>query len=85
MHAHDQGIRIWWFIGTILLIYGVLITCVGIYQWMNPPLPEFRVKLWELHADVWWGALITIFGAFYFFKYFPTPEQLQQLKYLFKD
>lgn len=85
MHAHDQGIRIWFFIGVILLVYGVLISVSGVYQALNPPPPEQRVALWELHADIWWGALIAIFGLIYTWKFFPDREHLRQLAEVFKD
>ena len=31
----------------------------------SPPPVEQRVALCELHADIWWGLLLVILGAFY--------------------
>ena len=74
---HDQQIPIWFFIGAILALYGLLITVAGIYGWMHPPPPEQMVKLWSYHADVWWGALLVIFGSFYLIRFWPSkPESL---------
>ncbi len=50
----EHQIPIWFFIGSLLLIYGVLITGSGIYGAIFPPPVEHRVTLWELHADIWW-------------------------------
>jgi len=77
MHDHDKQIPIWFFIGGLLALYGVLIVAAGIYEWVHPPPPEKMVKLWNLHADVWWGALLAVFGIFYVVKFWPSkPESL---------
>jgi hypothetical protein len=56
-------ISIWFFIGLSLLVNGVLILGSGIYELIHPP--EVRVVLFNLHASVWWGALLTVFGGAY--------------------
>jgi len=77
MTEHEKQIPIWFFIGALLAFYGLLITGAGIYGWINPPPPEKMVKLWNLHADVWWGALLVIFGLVYVVKFWPSkPESL---------
>jgi divalent metal cation (Fe/Co/Zn/Cd) transporter len=68
METREQ-IPIWFFIGVLLLIYGVLITATGLYHLVSPP--EHHVELSYLHADVWWGALIAVLGAFYVVRYNP--------------
>jgi hypothetical protein len=75
MEHHDKQIPIWFFIGALLALYGLLITVSGIWQWMNPPPPEKMVKLWNLHCDVWWGALMVIFGLFYVTRFWPSKEE----------
>ena len=69
MSEHDRQIPIWFFIGLLLGIYGLLILGTGIYGWIHPP--SVKVALWDLHADVRWGALLTILGAFYFVRFRP--------------
>ncbi len=77
MHDHEKQIPIWFFIGCLLAVYGVLITGAGIYEWLNPPPPEKMVKLWHYHADVWWGLGLVVFGLFYVVKFWPSkPESL---------
>jgi hypothetical protein len=60
-------ISIWFFIGMLLLAYGVLIIATGIMEWSSPP----PVVLSDLHAAVWWGALLTLLGAFYCLRFAP--------------
>jgi hypothetical protein len=69
MHSEHHQVPIWFFIGAILLVYGVLIVATGIYTWAVPPEP--RVDLYELHADVWWGFLLVIIGLFYCIRFNP--------------
>jgi hypothetical protein len=60
MRGHTS---IWFFSGLLLLIYGVLILCTGIWELSHPPAHE--PVLWQLHAPIWWGGLMTAGGLFY--------------------
>lgn len=65
---HREGmVSIWFFVGVLLLAYGVLILGTGIAEWSSPP----DVVRADLHAAVWWGALLTVLGAFYTLRFFP--------------
>jgi hypothetical protein len=67
---HRPGmISIWFFIGALLLIYGVLILGAGLYEKAVPP--EHPVVLDNLHAGIWWGALLIVLGVLYSFKFSP--------------
>jgi len=57
-------ISIWFFIGLSLLVNGALILAAGIYQLVNPP-ENPAVVLFNLHAGVWWGAILFLVGGFY--------------------
>jgi hypothetical protein len=57
-------ISIWFFIGVSLLVNGALIFATGVYQLLNPPA-ETTVVLYNLHANVWWGAFLFVIGAIY--------------------
>ncbi|HUK26037.1 MAG TPA: hypothetical protein VLV49_15750 [Terriglobales bacterium] len=64
-------ISIWFFIGFSLLVDGGLILAAGIYQLTNPPVhPE--VVLFNLHANVWWGAVLFAVGLFYCIHFRPA-------------
>lgn len=62
-------ISIWFFIGVLLLAYGILILAAGIYHVYVPP--EHMVVLERLHAAIWWGALLIVIGGFYTIRFFP--------------
>jgi hypothetical protein len=68
----EHQIPIWFFIGGILAIYGVLVLGSGLFGLAWPP--EREVNLAYLHADIWWGALLTVVGAFYVLKFWPSKN-----------
>jgi hypothetical protein len=59
-------ISIWFFIGVLVLAYGVLIT-----GWALFVKPGHTWVLQELRADLWWGVLMTAIGAFYTVRFRP--------------
>jgi hypothetical protein len=63
-------LSIWFFIGLSLLVNGVLIFGSGIYETISPP--ENKVVLYDLHASIWWGALLTVLGAVYTWRFAPS-------------
>lgn len=68
---HRPGmLSIWFFIGVLLLAYGVLICGAGLYELSSPP--EHPVVHAELHAGIWWGALLLVLGGIYTFRFRPT-------------
>ena len=67
---HRPGmVSIWFFIGALLLVYGILILGAGLYERAVPP--EHPVVLANLHAGIWWGALLIVLGAFYAIRFSP--------------
>jgi hypothetical protein len=54
-------IPVWFFVGFLLLIYGCIIFVSGLAEWSHPP----NTVLAELHAPVWWGALLIVLGSAY--------------------
>jgi hypothetical protein len=67
------SLSIWFFIGISLLVNGVLIFGRGVYEIISPP--ENRVVLYDLHANIWWGALLLIFGLIYCVRFSPARER----------
>ena len=57
---------IWFFVGLILMVMGGIIFLNGIYQLFNPP--DLKTVLWEIHPDIWWGAIMVVFGSLLYFK-----------------
>ena len=68
MHA-KQEISVWFFIGVLLAIYGVLIVGATI---TSPP--EADVKFSEYHIGIWWGALLFVLGMFYSIAFRPKKN-----------
>jgi hypothetical protein len=54
---------IWWFAGILLLAYGIVIFATGVWE-LSHPLANPPV-LSNLHAPIWWGALLTVAGLGY--------------------
>jgi hypothetical protein len=61
-------ISIWYFIGISLAVNGALILAAGVYELLKPPA-ETTIVLYSLHANVWWGAVLLIFGLYFCYKF----------------
>jgi hypothetical protein len=61
MSGKDHIIPVWFFVGVLLLVYGVLILGSGLAEWSHPP----DTVLAELHAPIWWGGLLIVLGGVY--------------------
>ncbi len=68
MDEHEQ-IPIWFFIGGLLLVYGIIITAVGVYFLFAAHAKDLALQY--LHADLWWGIFLIVLGGFYTLHYFP--------------
>ncbi len=69
---HRPGmLSIWFFIGVLLLAYGVLILGAGLYGLSSPP----NVVLANLHAGIWWGGLLIVLGAVYTWHFAPRRQR----------
>ncbi len=71
-HAHEKQIPIWFFIGGLLALYGFIIACSGLYNWIHPY--EQQMALACLHADLWWGVLMLGTGSIYLIRYWPRQS-----------
>lgn len=70
----NKGISIWFFIGTLLLIYGVIITAANIYEYIAPSM-ERVVVLKEINFGIWWGIVLLIIGLVYFVAFRPWKKK----------
>ena len=71
MHAHGR-LSIWFFIGLLLTLYGVLILGSGLYELWVPP--AHAAVLANLHAGIWWGAVLLVIGLIYLIRFYPKKE-----------
>ena len=60
-------LSIWFFVGILCLLYGLVLLPTGIYEFSHPP----HVVRADLHATFWWGVLMTLFGGFYTVRFRP--------------
>lgn len=54
-------VPVWFFVGILLLVYGLMIFFSGLAEWGHPP----DTQLAYLHAPVWWGGLLIVLGSVY--------------------
>jgi hypothetical protein len=73
MKSGSGPLSIWFFIGVSLLVNGALIFGRGIYEIFYPP--QNKVVLFYLHANVWWGGLLLVFGIIYTLRFSPMRER----------
>lgn len=68
-----EPISIWFFVGTILTVYGVLIMGAGIYDLVAGI--ERQTVLANLHAGIWWGALLLVLGLAWIYSSAPSGRK----------
>lgn len=61
MSEKHHIIPVWFFVGVLFLIYGVLIFLTGLVEWSHP---SNTVEA-QLHAPVWWGLVLIVLGGLY--------------------
>jgi len=67
------SLSIWFFIGVSLAVNGAIICATGIYELISPP--EHQVVLYNLHANVWWGAVLFVLGLVFSVRFSPARER----------
>jgi hypothetical protein len=70
MSENRHIIPVWFFVGVLLLVYGILILGSGLREFSNPP----HTVLAEVHAPVWWGGLLIVLGGVYTIKFRPGRD-----------
>jgi len=61
MSEERRMIPVWFFAGLLIFIYGILIFASGLAEWSHPP----NTVLANLHAPVWWGAIMIVMGGLF--------------------
>jgi FtsH-binding integral membrane protein len=59
---HEEMLPVWFFVGIILLVYGVITLITGLTELHHPP---DTVLAAELHPTIWWGVVILLVGVFF--------------------
>jgi FtsH-binding integral membrane protein len=66
-HKHAM-LPVWFFIGGILIVYGILICAQGFIEYSDPPIANY-------HAPIWWGIVLAIVGAIFFQRFYPHKKK----------
>lgn len=70
-HEHHEMLPVWFFIGVLLLIYGVIILYTGLREYSHPA----PVVLAKYHASVWGGSILVVLGGFYTLRFCPRRRR----------
>ena len=73
-----ETFSIWWFAGILLLAYGVVIFATGVWE-LSHPLANPPV-LNNLHAPIWWGAMLAVAGLGYTIGFRPRQTDNKRRK-----
>jgi hypothetical protein len=65
MSEKERIISVWFFVGALLMVYGLIILVTGLFDWSR----QLNVVLEHLHAPVWWGALLILIGLVFCAKF----------------
>ncbi len=61
MRERKHMLPVWFFVGILLFLYGIIILITSLEEWPHPP----AVMLSNLHPGVWAGIMLLIIGGFY--------------------
>jgi hypothetical protein len=68
----NKPITIWFFIGSLFSVYGILILATGIYATFFPD--KDAVVLSNLHIAIWWGAGMLVMGFTFVLRFWPRAR-----------
>jgi hypothetical protein len=71
MTQKKKTLSIWYFIGLLILVFGILILGAGLRE-LSSPSP---VVMAELHVAIWWGGLLIVIGLVYVCFFRPGRQQ----------
>jgi FtsH-binding integral membrane protein len=67
MRERRHMLPVWFFIGMLLTMYGVIILITSIVDWSQPS----QTILAQYHPALWGGILLLLIGSFYVLKFRP--------------
>ncbi len=63
----SEPLPVWFFVGIIFVIYGLIILITGLTEISHPP----HTILSGVHPAIWWGAVIAALGGFFMYRFGP--------------
>lgn len=73
MHE-KHSLSIWFFVGIMLVIYGIIILIANIPAFSSPSSNP-HVVLEQLHSGAWWGALLLLLGIVFLIPHWPWKKR----------
>ena len=73
MHE-EHGLSIWFFVGVMLTIYGIIILIANIPAFSASQNPQ--VVLEQLHSGLWWSILLVLLGALFLKLHWPGKHTI---------
>ena len=70
-----EMIPIWFWVGMVLGVYGIIITICGLYYLISP---ETRTATHAWNPSLWWGLIMLGAGAAFFFPSRPWKKKAQK-------
>lgn len=67
MRERQHMLPVWFFIGLLLFVYGVIILAASLHEWSHPS----AVVLAHYHPGVWGGLLLLAIGGIYTIRFWP--------------
>jgi hypothetical protein len=61
---------VWFFVGLLLTVYGVIILATSLGEWSHPP----AVVLAQYRPGVWGGIVLLLIGGFYTIRFWPRRK-----------
>lgn len=68
---HHRMLPVWFFVGALLLVYGIIILFTSIADLHKPT----GVVLARHHAGIWGGVVLILLGGGYAIKYWPRKPR----------
>jgi FtsH-binding integral membrane protein len=71
MRERQHMLPVWFFIGLLLTIYGVIVLIAAIVDWSQPT----TAILSQYHAALWGGIVLLLIGGGYVLKFWPRQRR----------
>ncbi|MCX7945125.1 MAG: hypothetical protein N2746_11520 [Deltaproteobacteria bacterium] len=64
METTKKMIPVWFWVGLMMVVYGILIVGIGVYYLVSPP--QGYAAKWT-NPNLWWGLIMLVVGGVFMF------------------